>query len=366
MVSDNKGKKIVVKTPKGHLHSVKRLRNPEGARVEQLRLDKNERTTPFPEKNWREMINSFNPELLTVYPEITGITEKIAKAEKLSPEQIYLTAGSDLAIKGCYEAFIAPGSEVVYLSPTFAMVDVYAKLFNAKVTQVSTNGQLSTGIGQLIEKVTEKTSLVIVANPNSPTGTSFSISDLEKLIAHCQSFECPILIDEAYYYFHKQTAMGLIAKYPNLLVSRTFSKAVGLAGVRLGFLAGDKETVELVSKWRPLYEVNTFAVHMGEYLMDHPEIIESYVSEVDRAKAEVYAWGERLDIPVFHSDANFVNVRVGKTFIPEIVARCQQQKILLRGAGQYVLDDQCVRISFGTAAQVRPVMEIIRNVVRGK
>lgn len=352
-----------MKITKPHLKDIKRLRNPEGDRVKYVRLDKNERTVPFPASVWKEMMDGFDPEQLTVYPEMNELIAKIARWVGLKPDQIYLTSGSDLAIKACFEAFVAPADEVVYLAPTFAMVEVYGRLFQAAMKKVQTGDDLKVDVKAMIAVISDKTSFVVLANPNSPAGTSFSRHDMELLIAHCDKLGCPILVDEAYYYFHKETVIDLVDRYPCLVVCRTFSKACGLAGVRLGFAAADKNTLEFLSKWRPMYEVNTFAVHIGKYIIDHPGLIDDYVRQVDQAKEMLYRWGEERAVPVYQSAANFVNIKIGKKNVQPVVDACTKINVMVRGAGPFVLNDDCIRISFGTVEQAKPILGIMEEVL---
>lgn len=355
---------MAIRLRKPHLARIERLRNPEGNRIRQVRLDKNERTVPFSSDAWRDMIDSFDPELLTVYPEMGGLIARIAESIGLTPAHVYLTAGSDLAIKSCFEAFVTPSSEVAYVAPTFAMVDVYGRLFEAVMRPTPTVGDdLHVDVDVLIDSIGEATSLVFIANPNSPAGTVMARQELERVIAKCEQLGCPILVDEAYFYFCRETVMDLIPRYSCLMVCRTLSKAMGLAGVRVGFLAGQPSIVDLVGKWRPMYEINGLAVHFGSYVLDHPDLVEEYVSRVDAAKALVYEWGDARGLRVHRSGANFLNIRVGRAHVVPIVEACALNNMIVRGAGPAVLDNDCIRISLGTPEQARNVLDVIDRVM---
>lgn len=346
---------------KPHLKKITRLANPQGERLNFVRLDKNERTTGFPKAFLDQILGSLPADFITAYPETEKLRQKIAQWVHLEPQQIAIFAGSDPAIKSAYETFVNPHDEVVYLAPTFAMATVYGNLFQAALKPVGMEADLSANPDRLIQSITATTSLVYLANPNSPSGTELNAQDLERVIAHCHNIGCPILVDEAYYHFTQTTALPLVNRYDNLLVARTYSKACGMAGVRIGFVAGSPSIIELVSKWRPMYEVNSFAVTLGLALLDHTEVMDQYVDEVIQARNQIREWGKKHDVLVYPSSANFVNLKIGKQNIPKIMSECQQKGILVRESGSTPPLDDCLRISLGVSSQVEPVLNIIKQ-----
>ncbi len=354
-----------MKVRKQHLENIKRVPNPGGNRLRTVRLDKNERTIRFSETDWQEMLAPIvkNPEWITAYPEVKPLIQKIAAWDGVNDDQIFLTAGSDLALKACFESFVSPGDKVVLLEPTFAMGNVYCQLFQAQQKAIPCKNDMSYGLNDLIAAVDSDTAFVYLPNPNSPTGGEFSLSELDQLLAHCQSKSVPVFVDEAYYFFSKTTALPLVKKYENLVVGRTFSKACGLAGVRLGYAAGQKEIIDLVGKWRPMYEVNSFAIQFGTYLIEHPYLIDKYVEKVQAAKEQVMSWCFAKDVPFFKSAANFINVKVGEANAKEIEKACLENNILLKGGAPYKPGNECVRISLGVPEQVDLLLPIMEKVL---
>ncbi len=326
-----------------------------------VRLDKNERTTAFQkdflERVWKRMA----PDFFTAYPETEKLKKKLATWLSLAPEQIALFAGSDPAIKAGFETFVSPGDEVVFTAPTFAMVGVYGKLFQAKMKPVMMESDLSMNASKIADAISEKTALVYIANPNSPSGTEMSVAELRTIVQAAARSDCPVLVDEAYFHFTKTTAATLVSEFGNLLVSRTFSKACGLAGLRVGYTIGQQEGIELLSKWRPMYEINSFAEEVALELLETPQVIDAYVGEVLQARGAVQAWGKKHDILVYPSATNFVNVKIGKTHIAGVIKSSEAKGILVRESGSDTPLDQCLRISLGVRSQVEPVLEVLER-----
>lgn len=350
----------MVATNKTHLKNIIRVNNPQGNRIFFTRLDKNERTIPFPLEHWDAMLKSLNPEMLTVYPENCHFQSKLAKyLGDFTEKHLFLTAGSDLAIKACFESFVAPGDEVVFVAPTFAMVGVYCDLFEAKKRAVECGEDLRVSPKEVCEKINNKTKLVYVANPNSPTGREMSLDEVKQILDKALLNDTLVLVDEAYFGFTSTSTIELTKRYENLAVCRTFSKAAGLAGLRLGYIVAQPRLIELLSKWRPMYEVNNLALHFAEYLIDHPEIIEAYQNTVKISKEKIYRWCELHKIKYFHSDANFINLVVGAKNLSPIVSACEKLKILVKPAGDHKYLKDCIRVSLGTFEQAEPVLDII-------
>lgn len=351
-----------IRFSKPHLNEVKRIANPGGDRIRSIRLDKNERTTPFPKEFWQELVSELDPEWMTVYPEVGTLIDAIAAFDGVRSNQVFLTAGSDVAIKACYESFVSPGDEVVYLAPTFAMVDVYNRLFRASAKPVQTRDEFKVDLQELVSAITDQTRFVYLANPNSPSGSQFTLEELEKVVARAHQVGAAMLVDEAYFWFSEVTVAPLISKYDNVLATRTFSKAWGAAGIRLGYILGQAALVDFVSKWRPMYEVNALAVHAGKKLLSKPELMRSYVKEVNDAKEQIYRWAEKNGISFYRSGANFVNVRLGKANVDRVAAQCEAEKILVKNAGGG-FGQECLRISAGTPSQIEKVIRIMQQAI---
>ena len=206
------------------LNLLKRKRNPINSRIDKIRLEKNERVSNYDSKFLYKIRKSLLSENISAYPEVEEIYLLLAKYLSISPEMLVITAGSDLAIKNCFELLVSPGDEVITLNPTYGMVDVYAKLFQANQKKINYDKELNLDYTKLLKSINKKTNLVVLANPNSPTGTIIDQKKLLKIIKLCKRFNSYILIDECYFGYYSKTTIKYVRSFDNLIVSRSLSK----------------------------------------------------------------------------------------------------------------------------------------------
>ena len=338
--------------PNRGTRAVTRIQNPQGNRENYLRLDKNERTVPLPNEIIRTANQSLTNDALCVYPETSQLIETIAHFHSVDPSKILLTAGSDAAIKSCFETFMEWGEELVTLTPTFAMVDVYAKLFGAQNNKINYNGDLELDYNALLGSISNRTRLIVIANPNSPTGTTIRQARLLELAKRALEVNSFLVIDEAYYPFSTETAIDLLEDFDNIAIARSFSKAMGLATVRGGYLIGSEKAIEYIGRWRPMYEINGFAVAYGMALFKHWDQVEKYAMEVREAREWFATKLRSLGYQVFPSDANFLLVRFPTELIDAAVLYFRKNKILInKGGGTPPLLDT-LRFTVGTKPQM--------------
>ncbi len=229
--------------PKKHLLELDRVVNKSLGRDGFLRMDKNESLIGFPEKVIQEIRGIITSDFLAAYPEVGPLYSKLAECLNVDRKQVFLTSGSEAGIKTTFEVYVEPGDEVIIIHPTYGMYYVYSKMFQARLIEVCFDENLVLSPKQLIAKISPATKLICIANPNSPTGTIISIEDLENIIAVASKNGSLVLIDEAYYQFWGHSMVGRTAAYDNLIVTQTFSKALGLASVRLGYIVSNLDIV---------------------------------------------------------------------------------------------------------------------------
>ena len=213
--------------------------------LENLGLDKNERVS-FGQEFFKEIIDEITSIILVHTLRQGHCMIKYQNISMSTKKNLVITAGADLAIRHCFDLFVNPCDKVICLEPTFAMVDVYCKLYNANKFNVSYNNRLNLDISNIIEAVDEKTSLIIIANPNSPTGTILNLEELRQVLLAAQAEKVPVLIDEAYFEFSNFSALPLLNEFENLIISRTFSKSFWFSWVKDRFLDSKRNTSQAV------------------------------------------------------------------------------------------------------------------------
>lgn len=351
---------------KSHLADISRVKNPTKSRYGFLRLDKNENTIPLPESLVKKIREEITPEFLMVYPEIDPLYEKIAQWLHCQISNLYLASGSDGAIKTIFETYVSPGDTVMILDPTYAMFYVYIKLFQASLSPIKYGPGLTLSKEDILNQMRrEKPRLVCIANPNSPTGTVLRGGEIEEIVALGRDLQSVVMIDEAYGLYWHETAISLISQYPNLVVTRSFSKAVGLAAVRLGLAAGHPEIISTLHTFRPMYETNAFAVRAAQIVLDHSTLIQENVKKTLEGRDFLEVELKKMGIPFYKSNANFMNIRVGS---PEksvsIVKRLFDKKILIAGGFKDENLKDCIRVSIGSVEQMGQFLQEFRKALQ--
>jgi histidinol-phosphate aminotransferase len=327
---------------------MKEYRPPLGSR-DALRLDFNENTVACSPRV-REVLGRISAGSLTRYPEREPIEAIVAAHLGLAAEQVALTNGVDEAIHVLFEAFLDAGDELLLPVPTYTMYEIYASATDARAVAVQAADDLQFPFERLLAATTPHTKIIAIANPNSPSGSAATRAQLVEIARRAP--HAALLVDEAYFHFHGETLMDLIGVVPNLMVARTFSKAYGLAGLRLGLLAGPVELMRWVRRVLSPYSVNSLALACLPPALEDATYLNWYVSEVLAARVEFEAALDREGVRRWPSRANFVLVEIG--------AQHAEFSRVMRAAGVLVRDrstdpgcDGRVRITTGTREQMQ-------------
>jgi len=203
-------------------------------------------------------LREITAEEIARYPERAPIEAVVADYLRIEPRELLLTNGVDEAIHLLCETFLQPDDEVLIVVPTFAMYEIGAAATGARVIQVPAGTDFQFPTSDLLLRITPGTRLITIANPNNPTGAVARPEDLIEIARRAP--EAAILVDEAYFEFYGETLLGLWRDVPNLFVARTFSKAYGLAGLRIGILAGSPDHISMVNRVSSPYNVNGVAL----------------------------------------------------------------------------------------------------------
>lgn len=331
------------------------------SRMSKLRLDKNERVSPFSKKFLQNFKKKINSEDFTKYPELNNLYKLVSKKLKISQDNMLLTSGSDIAIRTCFEVFTRPNSEVITISPTYGMVDVYAKIYLTKQKKILFDENLNIKIEKIIKKINSRTSLVVIANPNSPTGTIFNQNDLVRLIKKAREYNTYVLIDECYYDYSKITIVNKIIKFPNLIVCRSFSKS-GLAGIRAGYLLSNKINISRLSKFRPMYELTSLSAKFLDYSLRNYKIFQQYINDVLNSKKYFCNKLKLLNLKFYESHANFILVEFDTRNKKKLILKeLKKNNILVTDETVFPGNKQIIRFSIGPKKYMLSVLKIIKS-----
>jgi histidinol-phosphate aminotransferase len=326
---------------------------PTGNRLDKVRLDFNENTVGCSPRLAAFLKEQITPERLAVYPSYHAVKDTLAQYFHVSPEEFTLTNGTDEAIQVFINTYIDDGDEVLIPRPSYAMYRFYAEVAGAKIREVQYPApRYEFPLEQLLASIGPLTRAVCISNPNNPTGTGISLDDVEKIIQAAK--HAVVLIDEAYFEFSGVTALPWIDKYPNLFVSRTFSKVYGMAALRVGCLFSHRDNVAFLQKAQSPYSVNMLAALAAQEAVKDPDYVKSYVAEALAARDLLSSGLTRLNISFIPSQANFVLADFGSRAI-EIRDSLRSHAILVRDRSYEA--PGCVRITVGTLAQAARVLD---------
>tara|TARA_B100000795_G_scaffold66259_1_gene45326 strand:+ start:375 stop:1424 length:1050 start_codon:yes stop_codon:yes gene_type:complete len=289
-------------------------------------------------------------EILSAYPNLALTYKKISAFYKVSKYSLLLAHGSDGGIQNIFQALIKKNNHVVLSSPTFAMYNVYAKAFDAKVSYVkyyiNNQGDLSLDIKNLLSLLKKKPKLFCLPNPDSPTGSSLNNELLDKIFKICEKNNCYVLIDEAYHLFYKSSQIKKINTYKKLIVVKSFSKAFGLAGLRAGCIVANIDTINYLKSYKQMYEINHFCAEVLNNIFTKKgmDIIQESINEKKIGKKLFLEFIKKNNFEYIKSDGNFIHVNFGikkKKIINELKKICyfRENDILLplKGYSRFTL-----------------------------
>lgn len=325
-----------------------------------LRLDFNENTVGC-SPHVLERLRNIGVEELARYPEREPVEVIVAGYLNVQPEELLLTNGVDEAIHLICEAYLEAEDEVLIVVPTFSMYEIFAAAPGARIVNIPAGVNFSFPTNTILRHITPATRLIVVANPNNPTGSVASVEDL-MLVARSAP-EAAILVDEAYFEFHGETLVSKWRELSNLFVARTFSKTYGLAGLRAGVLMGDGQQLSGVRKVASPYNVNSVALACLPEALRDKEYVRSYVQEVCQGRGRLQEELQRLGIPFWPSRANFVLIRIGESN-SEFIRRMRAHGILVRDRSRDPGCEGCVRITLGSVEQTEKLLPVLREVLQ--
>ena len=341
-------KRIDALTPRAAVRKMAPYSPPTGGRAGKLRLDFNENTVGCSPRVIDFLREKLAAEALPVYPEYAEAMRELAAFFGVTPEEFLLTNGTDEAIQVLINTFVDDGDDVVLLRPSYAMYRFYAELAGADVRELDYRREdLAFPLEELLAAVRPDTKAILIANPNNPTGTGIDLDGIRSILTAAP--HAAVLIDEAYFEFCGVTALGAIREYPNLFVSRTFSKVYGMAAMRCGCLFSRAENVHWMHKAQSPYSVNMLAALAARAAVRDAEFVASYVKEVLAARDLACAGLQRLGIRFYPSRANFVLFHAGDRAIP-IRDALRKTGVLVRDRSYEIAG--CVRVTIGTSAQI--------------
>ena len=326
-----------------------------------VKLDAMENPYPLPEKLRRELAEALARIDLNRYPDPTGekLRALIARRMKVpNGISVILGNGSDELLQIVTMALARPGASMMFPTPTFVMYSMYAAFTGIKAIAMPLRDDFTFDAKAFVARMKEeRPALVFLAYPNNPTGTLYPDADVVDVIKACEGV---VVVDEAYHAFAERTFMDRLREFPNLVVMRTVSK-LGLAGIRLGYLAASAAWTEQFDKVRSPYNVNVLTQAAAEFMLERLEVLEEQAS---RIRQERETLGENLaglrGVKVFPSAANFFLVRVPDA--ARVDASLRKQGVLVKNLHPGI--GQSLRITVGTPDENRILITALKEALQ--
>lgn len=292
---------------KKHLNKVIRKHNVEDKESFDYVLTQNERNLPLPDLLYKKFISSISFRDISFYPNLDLLKNKIR--EFVDWKDIFLVPGSDVGIKTIFEMLDLKGKEVLTTNYHFPMYGVYAEIYQAKLVKANYSS-FKFNIYELIEKINKDTQLIIIANPNSPIGDTYTLDQIRVLLDK----GITTVIDEAYIELsNAKSSIKLLQEYENLFVTRTFSKGFGAAGCRVGYICSSNQNIESLNKLRLMYEVSGIAAKYCSFILDNIEYYNSYLKKLLKEKNKFISQLERKhNFLIFNTSSSWFFLKKNK------------------------------------------------------
>lgn len=324
-----------------------------------MRLDFNENTVGSSAAALRA-VRKLTAEQLATYPEYIAPTARMARWFGVKPNELTLTNGADGALQQIIATFVEPKSAILLVNPTFVMYRFYAQLSGASIVHLHYDSEMEFPVSAVMNALRKSPRLFLIANPNNPTGTLISPTVIRRMLNAAP--RTLFVLDEAYSEFSGVTVLPWIRRYPNLIVVRTFSKGAGLAGLRLGCMFACPEVTALLARTREPFSVNTAAIVAAEATLRDHRAVSKYAKEIIAARELLRKALVHLKVKLFPSAANFLLADFGAD-APRILRKLAQRRILLRDRTSDFGRAGYVRITIGTRAQMRRLIQELERLI---
>jgi len=325
-----------------------------------IKLNQNENPFDFPQDLKEETFRRFRERQWSRYPDFVpdSLRARLAEFVGWPKDGVLVGNGSNELLQASLMVLIRNRTRIAIPSPTFTVYRLIASILGARIVDISLNPDMSYNVGDLLSKSREfGASALILNNPNNPTGSAVREEGLKEIL---DGFAGYVLLDEAYYEFCGHSGFGLLADYPRLIITRTFSKAMGMAGLRVGYLLAHPELAAQISKAKLPYNINQFSLTAAEVALEN---MGRFRDAIDRVLKERERLGNALsELPgfkVYPSEANFFLIE--SPVEPRMLFdELYEKKILIRDVSSYPMLSKCLRISVGTREENDRLLSALR------
>lgn len=324
-----------------------------------IALDKNEIPWSVSDKVQKALIKRIESMEFNRYPdsECTALKTAVSKYTGVDTASIGIGNGSDELISVLLQTFIEPGDTIAVHNPSFSMYKIYGTICGARIWEYNLDSDFKMKLDEYITCIQKKKPKVIfLCNPNNPTGGRLELMEIEQILKNAAGI---VVVDEAYYEFCGLTAAGLLSRYKNLIIMRTFSKAMGLAGLRVGYMLACPRIINFIDRVRSPFNVNAFAQIAAEEILGNMDTVKERIEIIKGERERLNALLSELEgLQCFESWSNFILVR--SQYAAEIHRKLQEAGIYIKGYSGPMLKD-CVRITVGSRSENDKFYEAVKE-----
>lgn len=330
-----------------------------------IKLDANESPTNLPPLVRERVINRLSYLAFNRYPEMgmLGLREQIAAEFQVKADRVLIGNGSSEILIALCHALGGEGRSIVFPTPSFSMYGIYAALADSDPVPVNlASADFSLPPDKILQAAkASKANLIILCNPNNPTGTVMPLEDIEDIVSQA---DCLVVVDEAYHEFYGgQSAAGLIGQYDNLVVTRTFSKAYGLASARVGYMLADPHVAQMVNKAMLPYHVNALSLAAAEVVYQMRDEFKAGISQtVMERKRMSESLHKITGITVYPSATNFILIKLEQA--QDLNNYLAERSISIRDFGTAPELTNCLRISVGTPVENDTLLQAVSKFLK--
>ncbi len=326
----------------------------------QIKLNQNESPFDVPQFLKDKILTKLKKTKWNIYPDFIpdDIYIKVADYYRLSKHNLLIGNGSNEMINTILTATLESGKKVVIPTPTFTVYNLISSNLNAEIELIPLNKDFSFDVESIAMASQDVGSVTILCSPNNPTGTHLSKSQVEYIVKKSSGI---VVLDEAYIHFGGESCLDLITQYDNIIILRTFSKAFGLAGLRIGFMLSNVDLIRELAKVKLPYNLNIFTLLTISEIFDNIEIVLDNIKEILKEKKFLEEkLNEIKEIEVIPSQANFFLIRVNNA--KSIFDKLVENGILIRDYSSSKFLENCLRISVGTREENIKVTETLKKI----
>lgn len=312
-----------------------------------IKLNQNENPFDWPIEIKEETANFVRNRPWNRYPDFipNNLKELVAKNSGLTKDETIVGNGSNEMLLTLMLSFGGPGKKVIIVEPTFTVYKLLASGFGSDIVTVSLKEDLTFDIDAIKQaSIDNPGSFLVICSPNNPTGSMIEKSEIEDILSVHSGI---LLLDQAYVEFGAFNGIELLNNFSNLIITRTFSKALGGAGLRIGYMFGDKDVIAQINKIKLPYNIDIITEHAASQILSNPQFTNDKVELLINERKKVYNFLKTLPLQnLYPSAANFICIRTEKS--SELFEYLKERNILTRDVSSYPMLSNCLRISIGT------------------